>query len=47
MSDFKLFRIDDGTALELQGSALALERPMQALIERNIESVNENIINQG
>ena len=37
MSDLKLFRIDNGTAIELQGSALALEKPLQALIERNME----------
>jgi predicted transport protein len=37
MGDLKLFRIDDGTAVELQGTALALEKPLQALIERNME----------
>jgi len=37
MSDLKLFRIDNGTAFELEGSALALEKPLQALIERNME----------
>ncbi len=37
MADLKLFRIDDGTAVELQGAALALERPLQVLIERNME----------
>jgi RecB family endonuclease NucS len=37
MSDLKLFRIDNGTAIELDGSALALEKPLQALIERNME----------
>jgi predicted transport protein len=39
MSDFKLFRIEEGTALELQGTAVALERPMQALIESNMEAL--------
>lgn len=37
MSDLKLFRIDDGTAVELLGTALALEKPLQVLIERNME----------
>ena len=37
MGDLKLFRIHDGTAVELQGVALALERPLQALIERNMD----------
>ena len=37
MGDLKLFRIENGVAVELQGTALALERPLQALIERNME----------
>ena len=37
MGDLKLFRIDNGSTVELQGAALALERPLQALIERNME----------
>lgn len=37
MSDLKLFRIDDGKAVELLGTALALEKPLQVLIERNME----------
>lgn len=37
MSDLKLFRIEHGTAIELEGLALALEKPLQALIERNME----------
>jgi len=37
MGDLKLFRIDNGTAVELQGTALALEKPLQMLIERNME----------
>jgi hypothetical protein len=37
MSDLKLFRIGDGTAVELLGTALALEKPLQVLIERNMD----------
>ena len=37
MGDLKLFHVDNGKAVELQGTALALERPLQALIERNME----------
>jgi predicted transport protein len=36
MGDLKLFQIDKGAAIELQGTALALERPLQVLIERNM-----------
>ena len=39
MGDLKLFRIDNGAAVELQGTALALERPLQVLIERNMEAL--------
>jgi predicted transport protein len=39
MGDLKLFRIENGTAIELQGAALALEKPLQALIERNMEAL--------
>jgi predicted transport protein len=39
MGDLKLFRIDNGKAVELQGMALALERPLQVLIERNMEAL--------
>jgi predicted transport protein len=39
MGDLKLFRIENGTAVELQGTALALERPLQVLIERNMEAL--------
>jgi predicted transport protein len=39
MSDLKLVRIDNGAAVELQGTALALERPLQVLIERNMEAL--------
>ena len=38
MGDLKLFRVDEsGRAIELLGTALALERPLQVLIERNME----------
>jgi predicted transport protein len=39
MGDLKLFRVKDGTAVELSGAALALEKPLQALIERNMEAL--------
>lgn len=39
MSDLKLFRIDDGRASELAGQALELEKPLQALIERNLDEL--------
>ncbi len=38
MSDLKLFRINAGTALEVQGSSLALEKSLQGLIENNLEA---------
>lgn len=37
MSDLKLFRIAPQGATELQGSAVALEKSLQTLIERNLE----------
>lgn len=37
MGDLKLFQLDNGVAVELPGTALALEKPQQALIERNME----------
>lgn len=37
MSDIKLFRVDNGKAHELSGSALAIEKALQTLIERNLE----------
>jgi predicted transport protein len=37
MSDIKLFRVDNGKAHELAGSALAIEKTLQSLIERNLE----------
>lgn len=36
MSDIKLFRLVDGTATELRGSASDLEKPLQSLIEANL-----------
>jgi hypothetical protein len=39
MSDIKLFRLDNGEASELSGSALAIEKTLQALIERNLEAM--------
>ncbi|MGS5087081.1 DUF5655 domain-containing protein [Hydrogenophaga sp. A37] len=38
MSDIKLFRIAKGQAAELQGSASDLEKPMQNLIEGNLQT---------
>jgi len=38
MSDIKLFRITKGQATELQGAASDLERPMQNLIEANLDT---------
>lgn len=38
MSDLKLFRIDCGTATELSGSDMALEKSLQTVIERNMET---------
>ncbi len=38
MSDIKLFRISKGQATELQGAALDLEKPMQNLIEANLNT---------
>ncbi len=37
MSDIKLFRITQGYATELQGDASDLEKPLQTLIENNLE----------
>lgn len=39
MSDLKLFRIKDDTAHELQGSSVALEKSLQRVIERNMETI--------
>ena len=37
MSDIKLFRLTQGQATELQGDASDLEKPLQTLIENNLE----------
>jgi hypothetical protein len=37
VSDLKLFRIDGDSAVELLGATLALGKPLQVLIERNME----------
>ncbi len=37
MSDIKLFRLSDGTVAELQGNASDLEKPLQTLIEANLQ----------
>lgn len=37
MSDIKLFRVDNGKAHELAGSALAIEKTLQSLMEKNLE----------
>ena len=39
MSDIKLFSIENGTACEIAGEAVALEKSLQTLIERNLESL--------
>lgn len=36
MSDLKLFRVHHGKAVELAGSAVALEKQLQNLIEQNM-----------
>jgi len=38
LSDLKLFRTASGTAHELQGTSVALEKSLQTLIERNLET---------
>jgi predicted transport protein len=38
MSDIKLFRTDSALVTELRGSAVALEKSLQTLIERNMEA---------
>ena len=38
MSDIKLFRTDTEAVTELRGSAVALEKSLQTLIERNMEA---------
>lgn len=39
MSDIKLFRLQAGKALELQGDASDLEKPLQTLIEANLDTL--------
>ena len=39
MSDIKLFRLQSGKALELQGDASDLEKPLQTLIEGNLDTL--------
>ena len=39
MSDIKLFRLSAGQATELQGDASDLEKPLQTLIENNLETL--------
>lgn len=39
MSDLKLFQLKDGTATELLGSSVALEKSLQNTIERNMETL--------
>ena len=39
MSDIKLFRLLNGRASEIQGDASDLEKPLQTLIENNLESL--------
>lgn len=37
MSDLKLFRLENGTASEIDGSAVAIEKALQSAIEKNLE----------
>lgn len=39
MSDIKLFRLQAGKAIELQGDASDLEKPLQTLIEANLDTL--------
>jgi predicted transport protein len=39
VSDIKLFRVDNGKAFELAGSALSIEKTLQSLIERNLDAI--------
>jgi predicted transport protein len=39
MSDIKLFRLQGGQATELQGDASDLEKPLQTLIEKNLDTL--------
>lgn len=39
MSDIRLFRLDDDKAAAVQGTASHLEKPLQTLIEKNLETL--------
>lgn len=39
MSDLKLFRVTDGSAVELSSSAAALEKDLQRLVEANLQTI--------
>jgi hypothetical protein len=39
MSDIKLFRLQSGKAKEIQGVASGLEKPLQSLLEQNLEEL--------
>jgi hypothetical protein len=39
VSDLKLFRLDAGTATELPSASVALEKSLQTVIERNMETL--------
>ena len=39
MTDIKLFNLDSGSAKEIQGSASPLEKSLQNVIERNLETM--------
>lgn len=39
MSDQKLFRLSDGIATELAGTSVALEKSLQVIVERNMETL--------
>ena len=39
MSDIKLFSLTSGTATELPGTEVALERSLQTLIERKLKLI--------
>jgi predicted transport protein len=39
MSDIKLFRVADLNAVELAGSSMAVEKTLQLLLERNLETI--------
>jgi predicted transport protein len=39
MGDLKLFQLDSGTAIELTGTAMTLERSLQTVIEQNMETL--------